>query len=200
MSVADYVLSQKKGPTCSNISSSRALRDVTESHGCEYFGVAVGEVNVTTKMREVCAVIGGEGNGGVISPELHYGRDALIGIALFLSNLAHSGKKVSELRKTYPDYFVSKNKIDMADSSAAEPIFNALKQKYASEKINTLDGIRIDFESQRKWVILRKSNTEPIIRIYAEAPTEEVAEALSKEIINIATQLNNVLFSYIFNL
>lgn len=189
VSVADYVLSQKKGPTCSNISSSRALRDVTESHGCEYFGVAVGEVNVTTKMREVCAVIGGEGNGGVISPELHYGRDALIGIALFLSNLAHSGKKVSELRKTYPDYFVSKNKIDMADSSAAEPIFNTLKQKYASEKINTLDGIRIDFESQRKWVILRKSNTEPIIRIYAEAPTEEVAEALANEIINIANSI-----------
>ncbi|MBR0534404.1 MAG: phosphoglucosamine mutase [Bacteroidales bacterium] len=184
--VADYVLSHKKGPTCSNISSSRALRDVTESHGCRYFTAAVGEVNVTTKMREVGAVIGGEGNGGVIFPELHYGRDALVGTALFLSNLAQKGISASNLRKTYPDYFIAKKKISLTDPSQADRIFDALKVKYADEKINTMDGVRVDFEKERKWVILRKSNTEPIIRIYAEAPARRQAEALADEVIEIA--------------
>lgn len=186
VSVADYVLQHKKGPTCSNISSSRALRDVTEARGCEYFTAAVGEVNVTTRMREVGAVIGGEGNGGVIFPELHYGRDALIGTALFLSNLAHTGLSASALRKTYPDYFIAKKKISLTGSGQADKIFDALKDKYSAEKINTLDGVRIDFEKERKWVILRKSNTEPIIRIYAEAPGEKQAEALAAEIIKVA--------------
>ena len=189
VSVADYVLRHKKGPTCSNISSSRALRDVTEAHGCEYFAAAVGEVNVTTKMREVGAVIGGEGNGGVIFPELHYGRDALIGTALFLSNLAQKGISASNLRKTYPDYFIAKKKIELTDASQADRIFAALKEKYADEKINTLDGVRIDFEAERKWVILRKSNTEPIIRIYAEAPKARQAEALADEIIAVAENI-----------
>ena len=189
VSVSDYVLQHKKGPTCSNISSSRALRDVTESRGCNYYTAAVGEVNVTTKMREVGAVIGGEGNGGVIFPELHYGRDALIGTALFLSNLAHTGLSASALRKTYPDYFIAKKKISLNDPSAAEPVFEALKKKYAAEKINTMDGVRIDFEKERKWVILRKSNTEPIIRIYAEAPSEKKAEALADEVIAVADSL-----------
>ncbi|MBR5736008.1 MAG: phosphoglucosamine mutase [Bacteroidales bacterium] len=189
VSVADYVLSHKKGPTCSNISSSRALRDVTEAHGCQYFTAAVGEVNVTTKMREVGAVIGGEGNGGVIFPELHYGRDALIGTALFLSNLAQKGLSASNLRKTYPDYFIAKKKISLSDPSEAEKIFEALKEKYASEKINTLDGVHIDFEAERKWVILRKSNTEPIIRIYAEAPARRQAEALADEVIAVAENI-----------
>ena len=189
VSVADYVLDHKKGPTSSNISSSRALRDVTEAHGCEYFTAAVGEVNVTTKMREVGAVIGGEGNGGVIFPELHYGRDALIGTALFLSNMAQKGLSASKLRKTYPDYFIAKKKISLADPAQADKIFEALKVKYASEKINTLDGVRIDFEAERKWVILRKSNTEPIIRIYAEAPAEKQAEALADEVIAVAEEI-----------
>ena len=189
VSVADYVLRHKKGPTCSNISSSRALRDVTEAHGCEYFAAAVGEVNVTTKMREVGAVIGGEGNGGVIFPELHYGRDALIGTALFLSNLAQKGLSASNLRKTYPDYFIAKKKISLNDASQADKIFEALKDKYASEKINTMDGVRIDFEKDRKWVILRKSNTEPIIRIYAEAPGRSQAEALADEVIAVADSI-----------
>ena len=189
VSVADYVLSHKKGPTSSNISSSRALRDITEAHGCEYFTAAVGEVNVTTKMREVGAVIGGEGNGGVIFPELHYGRDALIGTALFLSNMAQKGLSASKLRKTYPDYFIAKKKIELADPAQADKIFEALKEKYASEKINTLDGVRIDFEAERKWVILRKSNTEPIIRIYAEAPAEKQAEALADEVIAVTKEI-----------
>ena len=189
VSVADYVLQHKKGPTCSNISSSRALRDVTEAHGCEYYAAAVGEVNVTTRMREVGAVIGGEGNGGVIFPELHYGRDALIGTALFLSNLAQKGISASNLRKTYPDYFIAKKKISLNDASQADKIFEALKDKYASEKINTMDGVRIDFEKDRKWVILRKSNTEPIIRIYAEAPGRSQAEALADEVIAVADSI-----------
>ncbi|MBO7372474.1 MAG: phosphoglucosamine mutase [Bacteroidales bacterium] len=189
VSVADYVLQHKQGPTCSNISSSRALRDVTEAHGCKYYAAAVGEVNVTTKMREVGAVIGGEGNGGVIFPELHYGRDALIGVALFLSNMARKGLSASNLRKTYPDYFIAKKKISLADPAQADKIFDALKVKYASEKINTMDGVRIDFEAERKWVILRKSNTEPIIRIYAEAPAAKQADALADEVIAVAEQI-----------
>ena len=186
VSVADYVLQHRKGPTCSNISSSRALRDVTEAHGCKYFTAAVGEVNVTTKMREVGAVIGGEGNGGVIFPELHYGRDALIGTALFLSNLARKGISASNLRRSYPDYFIAKKKISLTDHSQADRIFDALKVKYADEKIDTMDGVRVDFEKERKWVILRKSNTEPIIRIYAEAPVRSQAEALADEVIELA--------------
>ncbi|MBO7488041.1 MAG: phosphoglucosamine mutase, partial [Bacteroidales bacterium] len=180
------VLQHRKGPTCSNISSSRALRDVTEAHGCKYFTAAVGEVNVTTKMREVGAVIGGEGNGGVIFPELHYGRDALIGTALFLSNLARKGISASNLRRSYPDYFIAKKKISLTDPSQADRIFDALKVKYADEKIDTMDGVRVDFEKERKWVILRKSNTEPIIRIYAEAPVRSQAEALADEVIELA--------------
>ena len=186
VSVADYILDNKKGPTSSNISSSRALRDVTEAHGCVYHTAAVGEVNVTTKMREIGAVIGGEGNGGVIVPDLHYGRDALIGVALFLSNMAHKKMTASQLRATYPDYFVSKNRIDLPNAAVADKIFEAIKKKYSAEKLTTIDGVRVDFESERKWVILRKSNTEPIIRVYAEAPTEAVADALAKEIISLA--------------
>ena len=170
VSVADYVLDHKKGPTSSNISSSRALRDVTEAHGCQYFTAAVGEVNV-------------------IFPDLHYGRDALIGTALFLSNMAQKGLSASNLRKTYPDYFIAKKKISLADPAEADKIFDALKVKYASEKINTLDGVRIDFEAERKWVILRKSNTEPIIRIYAEAPAQKQAEALADEVIAVAEEI-----------
>ncbi|MCF0165207.1 MAG: phosphoglucosamine mutase, partial [Bacteroidales bacterium] len=165
---------------------SRALRDVTEAHGCVYHTAAVGEVNVTTKMREIGAVIGGEGNGGVIVPDLHYGRDALIGVALFLSNMAHKKMTASQLRATYPDYFVSKNRIDLPNAAVADKIFEAIKKKYSAEKLTTIDGVRVDFESERKWVILRKSNTEPIIRVYAEAPTEAVADALAKEIISLA--------------
>lgn len=189
VAVADYVLSQKKGSTVSNISSSRALRDVTESYNCKYYGCAVGEVNATTKMQEVGAVIGGEGNGGVIVPDLHYGRDALIGVALFLSNLAHKQLTASELRATYPDYFVSKNKIEISNPAKVDDMLDAVRKHYAAEKINTIDGLRVDFEADRKWFVLRKSNTEPIIRIYAEAPKEAAAEALAQEVIAIINAL-----------
>jgi len=185
VSVADYVLSIKPGPTVSNISSSRALRDVTENYGCRYEGCKVGEVNASTMMQETGAVIGGEGNGGVIVPDLHYGRDALIGTALFLSNMAHKKMKASQLRKTYPDYFISKNKIEMSDSSKIEAALAKVEKHYACEKINKMDGLRIDFESERKWFVLRKSNTEPIIRIYAEAPLEASAEALAQDVIKL---------------
>lgn len=185
VSVSDYVLSIKKGPTVSNISSSRALRDVTEKHGCRYESCKVGEVNASTMMREIGAVIGGEGNGGVIFPDLHYGRDALIGTALFLSNLAHKGVKATELRKSYPDYFISKNRIEMSDPAQIEAALAKVEKHYAKEKINKMDGLRIDFEAERKWFVLRKSNTEPIIRIYAEAPAEEAADALAQEVITI---------------
>lgn len=185
VSVSDYVLSIKKGPTVSNISSSRALRDVTEKHGCRYESCKVGEVNASTMMREIGAVIGGEGNGGVIFPDLHYGRDALIGTALFLSNLAHKKMKVTELRKTYPDYFISKNKIEMSDPAEIEAALAKVEKYYSNEKINKMDGLRIDFEAERKWFVLRKSNTEPIIRIYAEAPAMDAADALAQEVIAI---------------
>ncbi len=193
VSVADYVLSKRPGPTVSNISSSRALRDVTEMKGCQYYGCKVGEVNATTMMREVGAVIGGEGNGGVIYPELHYGRDALIGVALFLSNLAHkrkesSIKSASQLRASYPDYYVSKNKITLSDFSLVPALLEKVQKYYEKEKINTMDGLRVDFEAERKWVILRRSNTEPIIRIYAEAPTSNEADALAQEVINIINE------------
>ena len=185
VAVSDYVLSVKQGPTVSNISSSRALRDVTEAHGCRYYSCKVGEVNASTMMQEVGAVIGGEGNGGVIVPDLHYGRDALIGTALFLSNLAHKKLSATALRATYPDYFVSKNKIAMSDPARIGAALDAVERHFAGAAVNKLDGLRIDFEAERKWFVLRKSNTEPIIRIYAEAPTEAVAEALAQEVIRV---------------
>lgn len=185
VAVADYVLSHTPGATVSNLSSSRALRDVTHSHGCEYNAAAVGEVNVVAKMKQTNAVIGGEGNGGVIYPASHYGRDALVGIALFLTLLAKSGKKVSELKKEYPPYHISKNKIELSPEIDVDILLNALKDKYAGEQITDIDGVKIDFEDS--WVHLRKSNTEPIIRIYAEAKTpcqaSELAESI-KEVIN----------------
>ncbi|MDD2594713.1 MAG: phosphoglucosamine mutase [Bacteroidales bacterium] len=185
VAVADYVLSQKKGPTVSNISSSRALKDVTESHGCTYYSCAVGEVNASTMMQKVGAVIGGEGNGGVIVPDLHYGRDALIGVALFLSNMAHKKLSATQLRATYPDYFVSKNRIDITDPSKVDQMLATVTMHYSKERITTIDGLRVDFDSEKKWFVLRKSNTEPIIRIYAEAPTEAAADSLAKEVINL---------------
>ncbi|MDR1055588.1 MAG: phosphoglucosamine mutase [Prevotellaceae bacterium] len=182
--VADYLLSEKTGNTVSNLSSSRALRDVTEQHGGQYFAAAVGEVNVVAKMKEVNAVIGGEGNGGVIYPCLHYGRDALVGLALFLSHLAHKKIKTSELRASYPPYFISKNKIELTPDINVDKVLQAMKGKYASQRITDIDGVRIDFDEDKKWVHLRKSNTEPIIRIYAEANSIEIADALAKQIMD----------------
>ena len=185
VSIADYVLSHTPGSTVSNLSSSRALRDVTERHGCTYSAAAVGEVNVTTKMKETGAVIGGEGNGGVIYPAAHYGRDALVGVALFLTLLAKSGKKVTELRKTYPAYEIAKNKMELTPELDVDAILEAVKKHFAGEKITDIDGVKIDFKDS--WVHLRKSNTEPIIRIYSEAETMAKADALAdsiKEIIN----------------
>ncbi len=184
MAVADYILSKRKGNTVSNLSSTRALRDVTEKAKGKYYAAAVGEVNVVTKMKETNAVIGGEGNGGIIVPDFHYGRDALIGIALFLTHLAKSKLKVSELRKTYPAYFISKNKIELTPQINVDQVLEKVKQKYASEKINAIDGVKIDFESEKEWVHLRKSNTEPIIRIYAESQNEKKADQLAHRIIN----------------
>ena len=175
--------------SCSNLSSSRALRDVTEKFGGTYHAAAVGEVNVTTKMRETNALIGGEGNGGVIYPAIHYGRDAMVGVALFLSNLARKKVKVSELRKTYPEYHIAKNKIELSDKALIDKILYELKRIYANEDVNCLDGVKISFEAQRKWVHLRRSNTEPIIRIYSEAPTLEEAESLSNEVIDVAKNI-----------
>lgn len=180
VSVADYVLSHTPGSTVSNLSSSRALADVTRAHGGSYSAAAVGEVNVTTKMKETGAVIGGEGNGGVIYPALHYGRDALVGVALFLTLLAKSGKKVSELRKQYPAYDIYKTKIQLHDGIDVDAILAAVKDKYAGERITDIDGVKIDFADS--WVHLRKSNTEPIIRIYAEAHTPAEAQALADSI------------------
>ncbi|MBQ2169767.1 MAG: phosphoglucosamine mutase, partial [Prevotella sp.] len=183
VSVADYVLSHTPGNTVSNLSSTRALRDVTEKHGGKYTAAAVGEVNVTTKMKEVGAVIGGEGNGGVIYPESHYGRDALVGIALFLSLLAQKGKKVSELRQEYPNYFIAKNRIDLTPSTDVDAILEKVKEMYSNEQVNDIDGVKIDFAD--KWVHLRKSNTEPIIRVYSEAATMEEADALGKKLMQV---------------
>lgn len=180
VAVADYVLSVHKGNTVSNLSSTRALRDVTEKHGGQYFGSAVGEVNVVKKMREVNAVIGGEGNGGIIDPQLHYGRDALVGIALFLTHLARSGKGIGALRRTYPDYFISKNKIELDSSVDVKVIFEKIREKYSKQPINTEDGLKIEFDTD--WVHLRTSNTEPIIRIYAESNTETTASNIAKRI------------------
>ena len=183
VSVADYVLQHTPGNTVSNLSSTRALRDVTERHGGMYTAAAVGEVNVTTKMKEVGAVIGGEGNGGVIYPEIHYGRDALVGIALFLSSLAHKKCTASELRATFPNYFIAKNRIDLTPSTDIDAILEKVKEMYASEKITDIDGVKIDFPD--KWVHLRKSNTEPIIRVYSEAATMEEADALGKKLMQV---------------
>jgi len=180
VSVADYVLGHTPGNTVSNLSSTRALRDVTQNHGGIYTAAAVGEVNVVTTMKANNAVIGGEGNGGVIYPESHYGRDALVGIALFLSHLAHTGKTVSELRATYPAYYIDKQKMELTEDIDVDAILRAVKKKFANEQVNDIDGVKIDFPD--KWVHLRKSNTEPIIRIYSEAATKEAAEALSAQI------------------
>ncbi len=183
VTVADYVLKHTPGNTVSNLSSTRALRDVTNKYGGTYYASAVGEVNVTTKMKEVGAVIGGEGNGGVIYPESHYGRDALVGIALFLSHLAHEGKKVSELRATYPEYCIAKNRIDLTPSTDVDAILLKVKELYKNEQINDVDGVKIDFADC--WVHLRKSNTEPIIRVYSEAATMEKADEIGKKIMDI---------------
>ncbi|WP_177602383.1 phosphoglucosamine mutase [uncultured Phocaeicola sp.] len=187
VTVADYVLKHTPGNTVSNLSSTRALRDVTRKYGMEYNASAVGEVNVVAKMKETHAVIGGEGNGGVIYPESHYGRDALVGIALFLSHLAHEGKKVSELRATYPNYFIAKNRIDLTPETDVDAILAKVKELYKNEEINDIDGVKIDFPD--KWVHLRKSNTEPIIRVYSEAATMEAADELGKQIMDIVYSL-----------
>ncbi|MFM2192496.1 MAG: hypothetical protein RLZZ118_1453 [Bacteroidota bacterium] len=180
VAVADYILQHKKGNTVSNLSSTRALRDVTEKHGGTYYASAVGEVNVVSKMKEMHAVIGGEGNGGIIVPELHYGRDALIGIALFLSHLATFGKSMSQLRSTYPQYVISKNKIELDASIDLQKIFTSLKEKYKAQPINDIDGLKIEFGND--WVHLRPSNTEPIIRIYSESSNNTTAENIARKI------------------
>ena len=187
VAVADYVLSRTPGNTVSNLSSSRALRDVTRSYGREYNAAAVGEVNVVAKMKETNAVIGGEGNGGVIYPASHYGRDALVGIALFLSHLARKKMKVSELRATYPSYFISKQKVQLTPEIDVDAILAKVKERFAGEEITDIDGVKIDFPE--KWVHLRKSNTEPIIRIYAEAHTMAEAEALGGELIRVIQEM-----------
>ena len=186
VSVADYVLSHTSGNTVSNLSSTRALRDVTEKHGGTYTAAAVGEVNVTTKMKQVGAVIGGEGNGGVIYPESHYGRDALVGIVLFLSSLAQKGCTVSELRKTFPDYQIAKNRIDLTPETDVDAILVKVKEMFAADtsaKVNDIDGVKIDFPD--RWVHLRKSNTEPIIRVYSEAQTMAQADELGKKLMQV---------------
>ena len=183
VSVADYVLAHTPGNTVSNLSSTRALRDVTEKHGGNYTAAAVGEVNVTTMMKQVCAVIGGEGNGGVIYPECHYGRDALVGIALFLSSLAHKKCSASALRAQMPEYSIAKNRIDLTPSTDVDAILEKVKLLYKDQQVNDIDGVKIDFPD--KWVHLRKSNTEPIIRVYSEAATMQEAEQLGKDIMKV---------------
>lgn len=187
VAVADYVLSHTPGATVSNLSSSRALRDVTLGHGCQYSAAAVGEVNVTTKMKETNAVIGGEGNGGVIYPAAHYGRDALVGVALFLSLMAKSGKKVSQLKAGYPQYAIAKNKIQLTPAIDVDAILREVKRIYSNEQVTDIDGVKIDFADS--WVHLRKSNTEPIIRIYSEAATMEQANALADNIKNVIADM-----------
>lgn len=186
VTVADYILDHVKGAAVSNLSSTRALRDVAERYGCKYYAAAVGEVNVTTKMKEVAAVIGGEGNGGVIYPESHYGRDALVGIGLFLSSMAQRGLKASELRKTFPEYFIAKNRIDLTPSTDVDAILDQVKQRYGAEpdvQVTDIDGVKLDFPD--KWVHLRKSNTEPIIRVYSEASSMEEADRIGKQLMQI---------------
>ena len=186
VSIADYVLSKTPGSTVSNLSSSRGLRDVTRMHGCEYSAAAVGEVNVVTKMKETGAVIGGEGNGGVIYPELHYGRDALVGVALFLTLMAKKGRKVSEIKAGLPQYAIAKNKIQLTPDIDVDLILDALKKHYSNEEITDIDGVKIDFADS--WVHLRKSNTEPIIRIYSEAATMEEANDLAESVKAVANR------------
>ncbi len=186
VAVADYILGHTPGNTVSNLSSTRALKDVTEKHGGKYFASAVGEVNVVEMMKKQHAVIGGEGNGGVIYPELHYGRDALAGIALFLSHLALSGKSCSELRRQYPDYFISKNKVTLKDGAKPQELFDRVKEQYTDFPVNDIDGLKIDFEDG--WVHLRQSNTEPIMRVYAEAVTPEQADKYAGRIIHDISQ------------
>jgi phosphomannomutase len=181
VAVADYVLRNTPGNTVSNLSSTRALRDVTEKAGQKYFASAVGEVNVVEKMKNNQAIIGGEGNGGVIYPELHYGRDALVGIALFLSHLAKTGLSATALRTSYPNYFISKNKAELQEGTDVDAVLASIKEKYKKQPLSTIDGVRIEFDND--WVHLRKSNTEPIIRIYAESSTKNTADALAKKII-----------------
>ena len=187
IAIADYVLAHTPGSTVSNLSSSRGLRDVTRAHGCEYNAAAVGEVNVVAKMKETGAVIGGEGNGGVIYPEIHYGRDALVGIALFLTLMAKSGKRVSEIKASLPQYQIAKNKIELTPDIDVDAILEAVKKTFASEEINDIDGVKIDFSDS--WVHLRKSNTEPIIRIYSEAATMEEADRLAQRIKDVINSL-----------
>ncbi|MCD7977949.1 MAG: phosphoglucosamine mutase [Tannerellaceae bacterium] len=187
VAVSDYVLSNTPGNTVSNLSSSRALRDVTQSYGCQYTAAAVGEVNVVAKMKETNAVIGGEGNGGIIYPASHYGRDALVGIALFLTHLAKKKMKVSELRASYPPYFISKQKVELTPEIDVDAILEKVKEKFAQYDITDVDGVKIDFPDQ--WVHLRKSNTEPIVRIYSEAPTMEQAEELGGQLIDIINEM-----------
>lgn len=190
VAVADYILSVNPGNTVSNLSSSRALRDVTERHGGKYFAAAVGEVNVVTKMKQVGAVIGGEGNGGVIYPESHYGRDALVGTALFLTFLAKKGMTMTALRATYPAYFASKNKIELTPAIDVDKVLLEIKSRYAGENVNDIDGVKIDFAEN--WVHLRKSNTEPIIRIYTEAESMSEADALAQRFITELKQISNL--------
>ncbi len=187
VAVADYILKHTPGNTVSNLSSSRALRDITRKYGCEYYASAVGEVNVTTKMKAVGAVIGGEGNGGIIYPASHYGRDALVGIALFLSHLAFERKKVSEIRASYPPYFIAKQKVELTPSIDVDAILSAVKEKYNQHDVTDIDGVKIDFPD--KWVHLRKSNTEPIIRVYSEAHTMKEAEDIGGEVMDVIKQL-----------
>lgn len=187
VSVSDFILKHTKGSTVSNLSSTRALSDVTKNHGCQYFASAVGEVNVVEKMKEVGAVIGGEGNGGVIYPELHYGRDALVGTALFLTQLAEKQMKCSELKKTYPEYFMSKNKISLTPQTNVDALLEKIAQRFKNERVTTIDGVKIDFEDG--WVHLRKSNTEPIIRVYSEGKTPEEAEKLANDMLVIAKEI-----------
>ena len=190
VAVADYILSTQCGNTVSNLSSSRALRDVTERHGGKYYASAVGEVNVTTKMKEVGAIIGGEGNGGVIYPELHYGRDALVGTALFLTYLAKRGLTMTQLRATYPAYFASKNKIQLTPAIDVDKVLREIKERYSNEQVNDTDGVKIDFPEN--WVHLRKSNTEPIIRVYTEAKSMAEAEALAQRFIAEIKQICHI--------
>lgn len=190
VAISDYVLSQTKGNTVSNLSSTRALRDVTEKHGCTYNAAAVGEVNVVTKMKETDAIIGGEGNGGIIYPEVHYGRDALVGIGLFLTQLAKFGGKVSELKATYPSYTISKNKIQLTPSINVDEVLADIKTKYEGQPINTIDGLKIELGNE--WVHMRKSNTEPIIRIYAESESEAKANELGERFVKELGELAGV--------
>jgi phosphomannomutase len=187
VAVADYILSQRKGNTVSNLSSTRALKDITLRHGGEYFASAVGEVNVVNKMKAVNAVIGGEGNGGIIVPDFHYGRDALIGIALFLTHLAKFGKSTSALRRMYPDYYMSKNKIELRAEVNIQRIFDGIRDKYSKQPMSDVDGLKIEFENE--WVHLRTSNTEPIIRIYAESNSEITAHNVAKRLMADISEL-----------